>query len=78
MRITVSLHFYAFSKQNTFTSGFVGADPTAEKPKVNNEGKVFNDTTPSVFRENYPRLQQIKKKYDPDLLFSKWFVVTPA
>ncbi|KLO07485.1 FAD-binding domain-containing protein [Schizopora paradoxa] len=31
-----------------------------------------------MFGENYPRLQQIKKKYDPELIFSKWFAVSPA
>jgi len=29
-------------------------------------------------REHYPRLQALKKKYDPDILFSKWFAITPA
>jgi FAD/FMN-containing dehydrogenase len=31
-----------------------------------------------LFGDNYPRLQALKKKYDPDMLFSKWFVITPA
>jgi len=31
-----------------------------------------------VFGTNYPRLQQIKKKYDPENIFSKWFAITPA
>jgi hypothetical protein len=54
------------------------ADPTGEKPQFGKEGEVFNDVTPSVFGTNYHRLQQVKKKYDPEILFSKWFVVTPA
>ena len=29
-------------------------------------------------RENYPRLQALKKKYDPEVLFSKWSAITPA
>lgn len=32
----------------------------------------------AVFGVNYKRLQEIKKKYDPDLVFNKWFVITPA
>ena len=32
----------------------------------------------SLFRENYPRLQQVKKKYDPESIFNKWFAITPA
>jgi len=31
-----------------------------------------------VFGDNYPRLQEMKKKYDPDMAFSKWFPITPA
>ena len=30
------------------------------------------------FGTNYKRLQAIKKKYDPKLLFCKWFVISPA
>ncbi|KAF8897203.1 FAD binding domain-containing protein [Infundibulicybe gibba] len=31
-----------------------------------------------VFGPNYPRLQQIKKKYDPGNIFNKWFPIEPA
>jgi len=31
-----------------------------------------------VFAENYPRLQEIKKRYDPTNIFNKWFPITPA
>jgi FAD/FMN-containing dehydrogenase len=36
------------------------------------------DKAAALWGENYPRLQQIKKKYDPDMLFNKWFNITPA
>ena len=41
----------------------------------------YDDTTGKaevLFAENYPRLQTIKKKYDPENVFSKWFAITPA
>jgi hypothetical protein len=36
------------------------------------------DKAPLVFGANYPRLQELKKKYDPEERFSKWFPITPA
>ena len=32
----------------------------------------------ALFRGNYPRLQQLKKKYDPEMIFNKWFPIEPA
>ncbi|KIO33770.1 hypothetical protein M407DRAFT_229637, partial [Tulasnella calospora MUT 4182] len=31
-----------------------------------------------VFGANYARLQEVKKKYDPDVAFDRWFAVSPA
>ncbi|KAG8954893.1 hypothetical protein FRC04_010376 [Tulasnella sp. 424] len=31
-----------------------------------------------VFGSNYPRLQEIKKKYDPKMVFNRWFAIQPA
>lgn len=36
------------------------------------------DKSHKFFGEHYPKLQAIKKKYDPDMIFNKWFVITPA
>ena len=36
------------------------------------------DRAKLVFAENYPRLQKIKRKYDPEVIFNKWFPITPA
>ncbi|KAG8889182.1 hypothetical protein FRB98_005524 [Tulasnella sp. 332] len=31
-----------------------------------------------AFGPNYPRLQQLKRKYDPEMVFNKWFCIKPA
>jgi Berberine and berberine like len=31
-----------------------------------------------LFGTNYERLRILKKKYDPDMVFHKWFPITPA
>lgn len=36
------------------------------------------DKSKILFGDNYPRLQQLKKKFDPDMFFSKWFAIIPA
>lgn len=36
------------------------------------------DKAQVAFGENYPALRQIKKIYDPDNVFNRWFAITPA
>ena len=31
-----------------------------------------------LFLDDYAKLQKIKKKYDPEMVFNRWFVITPA
>lgn len=31
-----------------------------------------------LFGTNYERLRTLKKKYDPDMVFHRWFPITPA
>jgi FAD/FMN-containing dehydrogenase len=30
-----------------------------------------------VFGENYERLQKLKEKYDPEMVFHKWYPIIP-
>ncbi|KAI9067669.1 FAD-binding domain-containing protein [Trametes sanguinea] len=41
------------------------------------EGSVPADKAKVLFGSNYPRLQQLKAKYDPERVFNKWFAITP-
>ena len=41
-------------------------------------GSMGDEKSQLVFKLNYPRLQQLKKKYDPDMVFRKWYPITPA
>ena len=42
------------------------------------EGSVGTNRTQALFKGNYQRLQAIKRKYDPNVVFNKWFVIDPA
>jgi hypothetical protein len=39
---------------------------------------ISGDGARSLFGYNYAALQEIKRRYDPEVLFSKWFVVLPS
>lgn len=76
---TVSL---ALQLKKTVSSSSAHA---AEEPMGfgNAEGILsnMNETdahTSKLFGSNYARLQQVKKVYDPDMVWSKWFAIKPA
>ncbi|KAJ3548836.1 hypothetical protein NMY22_g1109 [Coprinellus aureogranulatus] len=57
--------------------GYTNYDSEAASAEVTyTAGSV--DRAKLAFASNYPRLQQIKKKYDPENVFNRWFPVTPA
>lgn len=31
-----------------------------------------------AFGPNYPRLQKLKRTYDPEMIFNKWFCIRPS
>jgi len=37
-----------------------------------------DDKAKLAFGRNYPKLQSIKKKFDPDNIFNRWFPIVPA
>ncbi|KAG8799467.1 hypothetical protein FRC17_007132 [Serendipita sp. 399] len=36
------------------------------------------DSARVLYGPNYPRLQQLKKKYDPNMVFKSWYPIAPA
>jgi len=42
------------------------------------DGVLVKDKAATLFGNNYPRLQELKKKYDPENIFNKWFAITPS
>ena len=50
---------------HSHTAPVTGAEPDFSKAK-------------EYFGDHYERLQRIKRKYDPDVVFNKWFVIQPA
>jgi hypothetical protein len=34
--------------------------------------------TRALFGDHYPRLRELKKRFDPELVFSRWNAIAPA
>lgn len=47
-------------------------------PPVETNEVITEDKALGLFGDNYPKMKEIKKKYDPENVFAKWFAVTPA
>ena len=41
-------------------------------------GSFGDEKSSLVFGEKYNRLRQIKRKFDPDFVFKKWFPIVPS
>ena len=42
------------------------------------DAKDYLTRAEAAFGPNYPKLQKIKRKYDPDNIFNKWFPIVPT
>ncbi|KAJ3554251.1 hypothetical protein NP233_g12460 [Leucocoprinus birnbaumii] len=61
-------------KDSSKTQGYANYDPEG----VKGDGDEVKDKGAIAFGDNYPRLQKIKRKYDPESVFNRWFAITPA
>ncbi|KAJ3554252.1 hypothetical protein NP233_g12461 [Leucocoprinus birnbaumii] len=56
------------------SQGYTNYDPegiTGDKDEVKDKAAI-------AFGNNYPRLQKVKMRYDPENIFNRWFAITPA
>jgi hypothetical protein len=59
--------------------GWQSNDQSEFKSLIDGEAPAgMKDSSSSAFGPSYPRLQGIKKKYDPGNVFNKWFPIVPA
>ncbi|KAH6909362.1 FAD binding domain-containing protein [Coprinopsis sp. MPI-PUGE-AT-0042] len=42
------------------------------------DSPAFDEKARQAFADNYPRLQKLKKQYDPEVFFDRWFPIAPA
>jgi hypothetical protein len=63
-----------FSRRFLLTSQTVAMDDSGSDKTIS----PLKNNAEVLFGDNYPRLQEIKKRYDPDNVFSKWFSIAPA
>ena len=55
------------------------SDGSEFKPLIDGEAPTdMKDSSSSAFGPSYLRLQGIKKKFDPENVFNKWFPIVPA
>ena len=55
------------------------SDAPALVDAVNGTDELMSDKkTEALFGKNLARLQEVKQKYDPDLIFRKWFAIRPT
>jgi hypothetical protein len=58
------------------SAGYGNYDP--EIALGDSDAGSVHDRSEVFYGSNYPKLQALKKKYDPERVFSKWFAITPA
>lgn len=45
---------------------------------VHSSDQENDHNTRKAYGPNYPRLQALKRKYDPEMIFNRWFRIKPA
>ncbi|KAI4518756.1 FAD-binding domain-containing protein [Schizophyllum commune Loenen D] len=67
--------FDAMSGMSTSAlAGYANNDDEAASTELEQRAKRSRE----AFGDVYPRLQEIKKKYDPDMVFNRWYPIIPA
>ncbi|OCH95989.1 FAD-binding domain-containing protein [Obba rivulosa] len=71
-------HAFARAAAAQLVSILADSKPSENVGYGNYSDVTAQDRAKLLFDTNYPRLQELKRKYDPDMVFNKWFAITPA
>lgn len=52
--------------------------PGEPEPYAQADGVLPKAKAESLFGPNYAKLREVKKKYDANVVFNKWFAIAPA
>ena len=64
-------------EKNDIVPNNSGEEVVGKRPYFNG-GYMGNEKSSAVFGANCARLRVVKRKYDPDCAFRKWFAIEPA
>ena len=61
-----------------FTHCILDSDAPALIDPNTDEGVLSETKTHALFGSHHAKLAALKQKYDPNLVFNKWYVIKPA
>jgi FAD/FMN-containing dehydrogenase len=50
----------------------------SDVPSIFSNEVLSEEKAKTMFGENHVRLQELKKRYDPGLVFNKWYAIKPS
>lgn len=79
MEITQVRNAHLLRLPSCITDLFMSWDSTGpDSDGLPKDGVLPGNRSQIFFGKVYPKLQVIKKKYDPEQVFNRWYPITPA